>query len=59
MYDEVLTVRRPIISICSIPPSALSIYQHLKPKQQTKRLLKFMLILNKGKKITHLDTEIK
>lgn len=25
MYDEVLTVRRPIISICSIPPSALSI----------------------------------
>lgn len=25
MYDEVLTVRRPIISICSIPPSDLSI----------------------------------
>lgn len=25
MYDEVLTVSRPIVSICSTPPSALSI----------------------------------
>lgn len=57
MYDEVLTVRRPIISICSIPPSALSIPAF--EAQAAKRLLKFMLILNIGKKITHLDTEIK
>lgn len=58
MHDEVLTVRRPIISICSIPPSALSI-PAFETQAANKEAIKIMLILNKGKKITHLDTEIK